>query len=435
MGQGGVVVLVNGTSYVWDLVGQNAYQMEWEFERDAREVKPGQALSVYVEAKATIFKTKSDDSGNATYLLRGAPQPQHFEIQARYLNLQVFFKDFGTQNNPPGAVVPLGMISDRPSYFVLSGHDGAYHSVNTAPDWMQANSGALGPRTLRQLCLPYSHDAGMSIMTNKTSFATSNTVVTQMRSVGQQLQLGVRMFDIRPHIFRGQYVCGHYSDLESLGGWIGGNGEAISTIMQQVNQFTASNKELVILELNLAYDTHDYQQSFTSFGETEWHRLLDYMTGPEGIKDLYVSSQAAAESVDLTNIPLIEFIGARKAAVVLLVDADINLQNYSRRGCFKKSQLPRSELKVDQMQQKQTADRDRAFFYWGTRMQEDREAVLATFGHSSSSVIALAKEPKDAVFRQLFPACTKECFPNFIAVDAIDSTDFTAMALAINDLD
>ncbi len=72
--------------------------------------------------------------------------------------------------------------------------------------------------------------------------------------------------------------------------------------------------------------------------------------------------------------------------------------------------------------------------YWGTHTQTDEEAVCSTLGQSSSSVIALAKEPKNAVFRQLFPACTKRCYPNFIIVDAIDSTDFTALTLAINDL-
>ena len=38
MGQGGIIVLVNGTKYQWDLTGQGAYQMEWEFGRDQTKI-------------------------------------------------------------------------------------------------------------------------------------------------------------------------------------------------------------------------------------------------------------------------------------------------------------------------------------------------------------------------------------------------------------
>ena len=156
------------------------------------------------------------------------------------------------------------------------------------------------------------------------------------------------------------------------------------------------------------------------------------MTGLGGINELYVASQAA-DSLDLTSIPLSDFIGGGKAAVVLLVDTDISLNRYGKRGCFNKSQFPMNNRSISDMQQKRTGAGDQAFLYWGTHTQTDSEAILSTLGQSSSSVIALAKEPKDDVFRKLFPACTKQCFPNFIAVDVIDSTDITALALAIND--
>ena len=34
MGQGGDVVLVNGTKYAWDRTGCGAYQMEWMFGKE-----------------------------------------------------------------------------------------------------------------------------------------------------------------------------------------------------------------------------------------------------------------------------------------------------------------------------------------------------------------------------------------------------------------
>ena len=38
MGQGGYIVLVNGTKYAWDRSGSGAYQMEWKFSDDSFKV-------------------------------------------------------------------------------------------------------------------------------------------------------------------------------------------------------------------------------------------------------------------------------------------------------------------------------------------------------------------------------------------------------------
>ena len=73
----------------------------------------------------------------------------------------------------------------------------------------------LGARSLRQICLPESHDSGMGLLTTHTIGVDTNNTVTQWHSIGEQLGFGIRMFDLRPAIIEingtPEYYTGHYS--------------------------------------------------------------------------------------------------------------------------------------------------------------------------------------------------------------------------------
>lgn len=96
---------------------------------------------------------------------------------------------------------------------------------------MQQSLGILLNRTLRQLCLPGSHDSGMSRKTGDTTFGKGALILTQTLSIKDQLYAGCRYFDIRPVITGGKWATGHYTRIEQLNTWQGGNGEylAVST--------------------------------------------------------------------------------------------------------------------------------------------------------------------------------------------------------------
>jgi hypothetical protein len=70
--------------------------------------------------------------------------------------------------------------------------------------------------------------------------------VTQVKTIGQQLELGIHVFDVRPIIYKGQYRSGHYDFFPSVG-WQGTPREHISAIVAAINNFTKNRKELVVL--------------------------------------------------------------------------------------------------------------------------------------------------------------------------------------------
>ncbi|MCJ1396858.1 hypothetical protein MMC11_000048 [Xylographa trunciseda] len=348
----------------------------------------------------------------------------------------------------------MGLISNRPSYFVLSGQDGDYNSVGNVEHWMQQNLYRLGGRTLQQVCVPSSHDSGMSKVTFKTKFASIGTVATQYVSVESQLRYGVRYFDIRPTLYKDEWSCGHWSFIDPkpwvrflpFNSWQGGNGESIKEVIEGVNSFTASSNELVILSLYRAFavrDTDDAfrRDDFADLQEHQWRSLLDILTGEAGLKHLWrpTEGDGELEVKDLTTIPLQRFIGGPEAAVIIILDANFDVTKYP--GCFPQSAWQwdcsdwqkRENERLQEFQQQAAKQNGRPYSYSGCHTQTDDEAIASTLGQSSSSVLELAVDAKDKLFTELFPACSEKVHPCAMNMDAIDSSDLAALAMAMND--
>ncbi|HEY7767962.1 MAG TPA: hypothetical protein VIB55_07250, partial [Longimicrobium sp.] len=243
MGQGGKITLVNGTPYNWRNTYHHSYQMNsWTFPDT---IAAGTTASVYVEWSQGFFEHSGDDAGEVTYTL--GPSGANFQVQARAGNgfdLRVVLTDIATTGNPKGSTIDLGWQHDGNVTFILAGTEGSYTSSNPPAAWMQQNLGVLGGRSLRHLCIPGSHDAGMSVYTSGTAFATRCNTLTQTSGILGQLQFGVRYFDIRPVISAGQYLTGHYGNIGQINSWQGANGQSIASIISDVNAFTGANQEL-----------------------------------------------------------------------------------------------------------------------------------------------------------------------------------------------
>lgn len=457
MGQGGTFVLINGTPYVWSQSQtSHSYQMNsWSFPSsinpglfvvilvnhpltcsNAHEI--GQMCQVYVEWDQSIGKKQSDDGGEVYYSLSGTSYT--FQLHARApggnFSLQAYFDAISTPNNPQGSILNLGWHHDGNTIFILSGASGHFSSVHPPSNWMQSNISTLGPRPLKHVCMPGSHDAGMNVLDGTTAFATAENTQTQTVSIANQLLLGARYFDLRPVIASGQYKTGHYSDLDVVG-WQGADGQSFAQIIDQLNSFMASNHELIILNLSHAYNT-DVGRDYRVFNQDEWTALFQQMSA---IQYLFASTTS-----DFTTLPLSQFIGNGQAAVAVIVQPDSSIPNftfgpYANQGFYLYSAFNvynnyadvdnLSDMSNDQLGKMRTV-----------RTSPDAQSLLLSWTLTQAagdivggiSILDLANMANSAIFTELPPAISKTTYPNILFIDNFDSSDITALAMAVNDL-
>jgi len=325
----------------------------------------------------------------------------------------------------------------------------AQTASNPSTAWMQNNLGLLGSRTLRQICMPGTHDAGMSTIASGTLFSDSCNTQTQTSGILGQLQSGSRYFDIRPVISGGQYLTGHYSDIGSgsTNSWQGGNGQSIQSIISDINTFTADNEELIILNLSADLDTDLGNGSYASFTQDQWNTLLSMMQ--QGIGNLFLSS--ASGLLDLTTLSLDSYIGNGNAAVVVIVSpsgSGISLGSYANQGFYPATSFPSynvysdtnnlNQMISDQLSkmQAQRTNPNSVFFVLSWTLTQDsvQAAACPLTGGSSTSILDLANTA-DAQLSQILPACNSQCYPNVIYIDNIQSSlNIAALAMQINEV-
>lgn len=343
-----------------------------------------------------------------------------------------------TQGNPQGSIISLGWVHDGEVFFILTGTNGQFCSTNPPAAWMQANLGVLGSRPLRNICVPGSHDAGMYKLTGGTAFASEDLVLTQLNPIGTQLALGVRYFDLRPVITGGQFSTGHYSDLGGVLGWQGGNGQSFKDIITDINSFTTSSKELVILKLSHDLNTDIGHDNYRGFNQDEWNRLMNELTA---IRNLFVAPNAS--TVDLADMTVSQFIGTGQAAVLVLVEpSGVVLGPYAERGFYKYSQFNlydnyadtdnTDKMVNDQIQKMlsvRTSPNSQPFLLSWTLTQPDNAGAI--FG---PSIRQLAARANPALYYRLLPACTPSSYPNVLYIDAVTTSNIAVLAMVINNL-
>ena len=300
---------------------------------------------------------------------------------------------------------------------------------------MQANIGTLGSRPLTHICIPGSHDAGMSQLNGGTAFSNAANTQTQTLSIGDQLIAGSRYFDIRPVISDGSYATGHYSDVSAINSWQGSNGQNISDVISEINSFTDRNNELIIINLSHAYDTDDGNSNYPIFTQDQWNALFDELTG---INHLYVHPDPT--TVDLTTVTLSTFIESSPAVVVIVQPDDtINLGDYSSQGFYQYSQLNAynsyadtddlSTMENDQLT-KMAAQRgtpDQSYFLLSWTLTQSTADVLG-FG---SSILDLANKADAALYTDLPPKLSTNTYPNILFIDNFQN-DGQIVNLAMN---
>lgn len=242
-----------------------------------------------------------------------------------------------TKQSPQGSNIDLGFRHDAAVNWIMStDEDGQWWSNSGSYiDWMQQSMGSLANRTLKHICMPGSHDAGMSTFSPGTIGAHFANTQTQYLDFYQQLMAGSRFFDLRPVLSKGQWVAGHYSalenDVEDI--WLGGNGQAITDIIRQINDFTARYKELVIINLSHTLDTDN---KYKDLSQDQWNRLFDTL---KTINSRYTIQNPG--STDFSNEVLGKFITDRASVFIIAqLPNGIALGDYANQGFFSSANFP-----------------------------------------------------------------------------------------------
>jgi len=304
-------------------------------------------------------------------------------------------------------------------------------------DWMQANIGTLGARPLRHICIPGSHDAGMSQINGGTAFSDAANTQTQTLSIGGQLTAGSRYFDIRPVITDGTYSTGHYSDITEIDSWQGSNGQSIADVISDINSFTSANNELVIINLSHAYDTDAGNSDYPIFTQDQWDALFDQLTG---INHLYVDPNPT--TVDLSTVTLSTFIASSPAVVVIVQPDDtIDLGDYASKGFYQYSQLNAyneyadtstlSTMESDQLTKMATqrGTPDQSYFLLSWTLTQSTIEVLGL----GDSILELANEADPALYTALPPKLSTSTYPNILFIDNFQNDGkIVALAMTIN---
>lgn len=371
------------------------------------------------------------------------------------ISLHAKLEGIKTMNNPSGSSVDIDFIDDSNGWtpFILAGEKGSFVGNNPPSDWMHQNLPYLGCLNLQQMVIPGTHDSGMSKVQYSTAFSTAANTQTQKLDILGQLNAGARYFDIRPVISHGKFYTGHYGYVcvDVVCKWQGSVGQSIAEVIDDVNEFTSKNAELVILYLS---HTHDTDTDYTAFSDDATLDVLSQLR--DGLKHLWTGTPTKP----LTAVPLSSFISSGPAVLVVVDEREkpfLDKNGYTGDGFFASSaSFPKYDnysntdsldtmraTQHDQLvaQSKTPDDDDQLFLLSWTLTQSPRAATLSIgdgiVARAAGANARLAEIPAPGA-----PAPDRSPFlwgksmselPNIVLVDNFsDNRHLTALALAFS---
>lgn len=168
-----------------------------------------------------------------------------------------------------------------------------YNTAKWMEQYLRSDTSSL---TLKDIVFPGSHDAGMSVLTatggqQKGTINACNTL-TQLIGIEQQLQQGIRMFDLRVGMYNNMLYTKHAASdcMEDAIG--GGYGERLKTVSVELKKFLEENKQEVVLI------------SFSHFCEKEApiSQIQDSLLNWIGQDHIYNNSAATIADVPLKQL-------------------------------------------------------------------------------------------------------------------------------------
>ncbi|KAF7796544.1 hypothetical protein EIP86_007724 [Pleurotus ostreatoroseus] len=430
---GTTVIIINQSGYIWTKSYSHEYQMsEWDWPD---RIGLGTTIEE-VWFEYGLGTTSSDDGGEVQYVIEDE-SGSAFQIQATApggnFDLQVNWFGMSTAGDAEGSTISIGFASAGYVYLVISGSvfGGPWFSNTAAPSWMQDMLSTFSSTTLREFCIPGSHDAGMSIIDDST-LAISEDAITQSFSIGGQLAKGARFFDIRPMLKSGTWKTGHYSYSSTLGEYVGATGQSIDSIISDVNAFTAQNSELIMLYLNGGINL-DANRGMT--GE-EWPQLFVELSN---INHRVLRDDGG--TVDLSQMTLGDFI-SDGPAVLIIVNATVaaDATGWFTLGFFPWATAFPLYNKYSNTDNLNTMTNDQIQKMKQNRPTSDSLPFLLSWTLTQSaadivgqySIIDLANYARPSLFSDFSVAISPNTYPNVLFVDNYNDGAITALAIAVN---
>lgn len=154
---------------------------------------------------------------------------------------------------------------------------------------------------LKDIAVPGSHDAAMYVLEDCIGGNACNTQ-TQYLNMQAQLEQGLRMFDIRPILYKGKYYTQHATDCSGFGC----KGDVMDNILTQTKSFLDNHAELVFLELSHFCGLESDDADFLTFVR---NKLGDR-----------IYKETTASSIPFIKRPLTDFIPtSQKTGKVILI--------------------------------------------------------------------------------------------------------------------
>lgn len=152
--------------------------------------------------------------------------------------------------------VSICIVDDNNFIMAYPGQDQqiylSYFSNYDPASWMQD---VLMPYaadyTLKDIVIPGAHDAGMSVLTatggiQKGTINSCNTL-TQTQNITNQLQAGIRMFDLRAGLYNGELYARHSSSDCMADAMGGGYGEKLRPMFENLHNFLTRHPQEIVL--------------------------------------------------------------------------------------------------------------------------------------------------------------------------------------------
>lgn len=290
-------------------------------------------------------------------------------------------------------------------------------------DWMSTLLKAHPDRAiaLTDISVPASHDAAIYLLQDCVGGNECNTQ-TQYLNMKDQLEAGVRMFDIRPILHHSAYYTQHATDCDGYGC----KGDVMANILGQTKTFLDGHAELVFLQLSHFCGFSASDEAFFTF--------VSNILGDRIYKETTVSA------LPFIQRPLTDFLepGETKGKAILLFEGISNSAVNRQKGKFSNSILPTSggwtnnnnlpDLKRNQLNNytAYTNDSSRLFqFSWQFTQDADMAIACVITPDSSISIregAYIVNEHLPIMIDSLIGinAIRKGKIPNIIYVDFAD---------------
>ncbi len=275
---------------------------------------------------------------------------------------------------------------------------------------------------LVDICLPRSHDTGTFIESSCLAGNPCNTQ-TQHLHMQEQLEAGLRVFDVRPvRTEEGEYFTHHTTSCGGLGCF----GVLIEDLLLDLKTFLDNHAELVILQINHFCETGS--------DDTDFIAMIDATLGDK----LYKTTNS---NESIINKPIREIVSLENntgKAIVLYEDLDAASATPTL-GQFDYAAIPTEgywsnvfvleELKADQFQRfEDFNDMGSTLFELSWTMTQNTDMAIDCFlnAANATSILDLATIANDSLQINITELITngnihKDKIPNMLSVDFADT--------------